>query len=144
MCIICYRLCGDNMVLGSCHRVPVLCRRADEVTTCMFGSTGCKNCKQKRPLSNAEGLAQRKSINCDTMFDGGSIKPTITRFTPCCMIAQLEDAGLNIMASIADVHRHVFNLFSPVIAQGCLLGNISRLPCDEAVMYLPGLYSCAS
>ena len=69
-------------------------------------------------------------------------KPTITRFTPCCMIAQLEDAGLNIMASIADVHRHVFNLFSPVIGKDVLLGNISRLPCDEEFVFARFIFLC--
>ena len=69
-------------------------------------------------------------------------KPTITRFTPCCVIAQLEDAGLNIMASIADVHRHVFNLFSPVIGKDVLLGNISRLPCDEEFVFARFIFLC--
>ena len=63
-------------------------------------------------------------------------------FTPCCVIAQLEDAGLNIMASIADVHRHVFNLFSPVIGKDVLLGNISRLPCDEEFVFARFIFLC--
>ena len=52
-------------------------------------------------------LAGRRSIVHKLRHHAQTLqKPTITRFTPCCVIAQLED----FKASIADVHRHVFNL----------------------------------